>query len=117
MVYLVLTFMIPAAASWIAYAMALKFIGTRDGALAACLGFSLVIMPAISYSYTFVRLDNLLSRSQAGLIAAAVMLLIITFRYIQEEKLRMILFICSFFILAISQTNGVAGSSWKLSPY
>lgn len=115
--YVILTFLIPAVTAWAAFLMTMHIAGAGKNRMEGCLGISLVIMPAVAYSYTFVRLDHFLSRSQAGLAAVAVMLLVFSIRYLQDERLKISFFCFAFFIFGMLEMNGITGDSWKLSAY
>lgn len=123
----ILTFMIPVFFVWAAFMAAMKISGIHlDGKRLkiinikeGCIGLAAAIMPVIAYSYTFIRLDmnDLLSRSRGVLIAGAIMLIVYTFNYAADEKLRFAAVCFSAGIFAAAPNIGLSENDWKLAPY
>lgn len=115
--YYVFTIMIPVAFVWIAFAIAMKvakisFEGNKihiGDIKMACIVSSVVIMPIICYTFTFIRLDmdSIYARSNGVLFTGMVLMLIFVWRYINREKLRLLLVFTMIAIPAVVNTEGI----------
>ncbi len=117
-VYLVFSYIILIALTWLSVALALKCgeIKREDGRLsvgnpiAACIALSIFIIFLIAFSYTVVRFNRLeLYSRNSGLVKAVfVMLIIILSRYVkQKDILRIWLLSISIFIIAIDSAEAI----------
>lgn len=72
---------------------------------------SIVIMPIISYTYTFVRMDvgSLFARNVSVLSVGCVLLLILALNYLEDDKARIIFIVFAMLVPAISNTVGIFG--------
>lgn len=125
--YDVFSFMIPAGFVWSAYVLALKAGGVciRDGKLkfqniqALAITASTMLMPAVCYLFTFVRLDfgTIYSRSFGVLIMASVLLFVAAQRYLIHQKVCCLAFFLLAFIPATENGVGFFSSDTKLEAY
>lgn len=126
--YLFVT-MVPVTFVWVAFAVTVELadisfikrkmkIGDWEK---ACVALSVVIMPIICYTYTFIRLDvgSIYARSTGVLFAGVVLLLVISWKYIVNEKFRIILTCFLVSIPAVVNSEGIFAteSNYKLSAY
>lgn len=127
--YYIFTFIIPPLFVWVVYALAigcaqisiedkkLKIRDMRNG----CILISLVIVPIVCYTFTVIRydIDSIYARSSSILFMGAVILLIFTWNYIRDGKVRLILTLFSVAIPAVVNTVGVFAteSNSKLQAY
>ena len=126
--YYVFTIMVPVIFVWIAFALTTKVANISfEGKIhigdveSACIVSSSVIMPIVCYTFTFIRLDmdSIYARSSGVLFTGMVLILIFTWRYIENEKLRAFLLFLMIAIPAIVNTEGILGvdSSSKLASH
>lgn len=127
--YCIFTVMIPVGFVWLAFALTAKvadisFDGKRihiGDVKTACITSSVVIMPIICYTYTFVRLDidNIYARSSGVLFTGVVLMLIFAWKYVYSERLKLLLVMSMLSIPAVVNTVGIfaTDSNSKLAAY
>ncbi len=121
----ILSFVVPAAAVWTGFAAALKFGGVFienkkpviNNAVGLLCGISTVIMPLVAYTSTFVRGEGIFGRSGGIMYAAAVMLAVLTAKYVKNTTLRLAAFAFMVFIPACTADIGYNDNDAKLSPF
>lgn len=127
--YLIVTWMIPTSFVWISFALAIKLAGISfnngkwkiDNTKIGCIISSAVIMPIISYTFTFIRLDinSIYARSWTVLLCGMVLILIFTWNYVTDKISRILLISVMVFIPAVANTSGIfsIGENSKLNAY
>ena len=115
--YYIFTIMIPVIFVWIAFAIAIKFAGIRfvenkiiiNNKKKMCCALAVVIMPIICYTFTFTRLDidGIYARSTGVLFAGMVLVLVLSWSYIKESKLRILLVYLMLLIPAVVNMEGI----------
>lgn len=125
--YDIFSFMIPTGFVWLAFALALKIAGVSvennklkiNNPQGAAVTVSLVIMPAVSFSSTVVRLDigDLYARSKGPLLIGTVMLLVILEQYLNRDKIKYFVICAAIFVPAVVNYIGFYYSDEKLSAY
>lgn len=125
--YYSLSFMIPAGFVWVAFALMLEAAGIEilhkkwhlKNPQNAAVFVSLVIMPIICFSSTFVRLDmdSLYARSSGHLFAGAVLLVSIVERYLNQGKGKYLAVCTAVLIPAAINAVGFYMADTKLKAY
>lgn len=124
--YDIFTYILPALIVWCAFILALnigdvKFDSKKQFFVAKKKDFltliSLVILPLIVYSFTFIRIDvdSILARSSGVLISLAVVLFVISKRYRLSYNLQKIVFIAVFSVPVFTGIGVNSLYDWKLS--
>ena len=127
--YYTATFVTPAFLVWIAYAASIKTaeVSVVDRKIKIkdkkkfCMTISMVIMPIICYTYTIIRLDvdAIYARSTGVLYTVMVLILIFTWKYINNGSLRLFIIISAISIPAVVNGAGISAiaSNDKLQAY
>ena len=127
--YYIFTFVIPPLFVWVAYALAMDcYDASIENARVRLRNFergsvviSAVIMPIISYSYTVIRydMDSIYARSSCILFLGAVLILVFSWKYMNDTKIRMIIVLFCVSIPAVVNTVGIytTESHSKLEAY
>lgn len=115
--FLLCSFLIPAGIVWVGVALAghISNVNLKGRKLvisngqAGCLALAIVIIPLISYTYTFVRLDhgNIYARSAGVLYAVAVVLVVLAWQY-AGERIRLGILVAALLIPCVGNLLGIS---------
>lgn len=125
--YLLFSFLLPVGLVWLSCAVVCKTAGLKlkkrklciQNMETACLGMSVLIMPLIAYTFTFVRMDagRLYARNAGVLYAGAVILVVVACRYIKTDSFRLGIILAALLIPCAVNQLGVNEVGNHLNAY